>query len=87
MKYTGGIGCLINGGQMTIIKGDLEVIKIAKKYGFKCSIFVSTDSLIMDESLAAIEYLNNNVAEETYQFGWYEGDFFYQTLTWWSDAE
>lgn len=34
----------------------------------------------------ATEWLNENVAEDGYSFGWYDGGFFYQSEDWWGDT-
>lgn len=31
-------------------------------------------------------WLNENVAEEGHSFGWYDGEFFYQSSQWWEEG-
>ena len=48
---------------------------------------VQATELIVEEAERAEEWLNENVAEEGYSFGWHDGEFFYQPAAWWQDDE
>lgn len=38
----------------------------------------------LSDALDEVEqWLNDNVAQDGYAFGWHDGEFFYQSATWW----
>jgi hypothetical protein len=93
-KYTGDVGCLLDShtGRYNIPR----VIGIALDYGmpmedqdaeYWANKEDDPDSEYMIEwSQASEEWLNENVADEGFMFGWMDGDFFYQSENWWEDA-
>lgn len=67
---------------------DAEVIDIATRH--LAAMGPSTAPAIADDEYAALAelsdeaeaWLNENAAPEGYEFGWYDGEFFFQSVDW-----
>lgn len=100
--YTGETGCLIGGHHGW--RGTVEVIHIARAYGFTLEDEdqelidrVDANNRMMDATADewwdaivpmsddAEEYLNEHIAPEGYQFGWYDGEFYLSSDEQWGE--
>lgn len=46
---------------------------------------VDDEEAIVEGSDRAIEWLNENVCQDGYSWGWHDGEFFYQSTEWWAE--
>lgn len=65
-----------------------RVCALAKLFGWNgLSDYVDTsEPLDLEYADDAEAWLNENVASEGCVFGWYDGEFYYQTPEWWLDV-
>ena len=86
-----GAGCIFDShlGQYIF----QEIVKMAEGIGYETSEgyappadgTIGEDDDVIEESQAAEDWLNANVAEPKHSFGWYDGDYMYQTVDWWEE--
>lgn len=86
-KYDGETGCLVDGHHGNYAA--IHVLNIAGAYGFVLSdeqaaevdaYLDGQESYFLDQGglLDQVEaWLNENIAEDGYAFGWHDGEFFY----------
>ncbi len=95
------VGVLISGHAGRY--GATELIRLAQEYGFGLDTSDSNcvaryedgefdptgelDETILWISEDAEDFLNDHVAEEGYMFSWYEGEFYYQPMLWWTEDD
>lgn len=79
--------------------GPARLVSIAADLGFKdkavflaarklarLDVTAKQDEQIVWASEAAEQWLNDNLAEDGFSWGWYEGEVFYMPNEWWEEA-
>jgi hypothetical protein len=81
-RLTAEVGCLLDehNGQ---VENDRDVTVWASRCSWESEPMVVESDEWADAVEEAVEYLNDHVARDGYSFGWYEGNFFYQSEEWW----